>query len=156
MSSSLWPIRLYTHSRLPLSFTVSLSLHKLMCVESVMPSNHLILCHRLLVSHSIFPALGSFPRSQFFTSGAQSNGVSASASVLPMNIQGWLLLGLTGLISLLSKGHSRVFSSPTVWKHQFFGAQPSLWSNSTSVHDYLKKHSFDCMDFCQQSDVSAY
>ena len=121
-----------------------------MCVESVMPSNHLILCHFLLVLHSIFPASGSFPGSQFFTSGAQSIGVSASASVLPMNIQGWFLLGLTGLISLLSKGPSRVFSGPTVWKHQFFGAQPSLWSNSTSVHDYWEKHSFDCMDICQQ------
>ena len=115
-----------------------------------MPSNHLILCHFLLVLHSIFPASGSFPGSQFFTSGAQSIGVSASASVLPMNIQGWFLLGLTGLISLLSKGLSRVFSGPTVWKHQFFGAQPSLWSNSTSVHDYWEKHSFDCMDICQQ------
>ena len=75
-----------------------------------------------------FPASGSFLMSQFFTSGGQSVGVSASASVLPMSIQGWFPLGLTGLISLLSKGLSRVFS--TVQKHQFFSAQPSLWSNS--------------------------
>ena len=68
--------------------------------------------------------------SQFFALGGQSIGVSASVSVLPMNIQGWFPLGLTGLISLLSKGFSRVFSSTTVWKHQFFCAQPFLWSSS--------------------------
>ena len=79
--------------------------------------------------HSL-PASGSFPMSQFFTSGGQSIGVSASASVLPMNAQDWSPLGWTGCISLLSKGLSRVFSNTTVKKHQFFGAQPSLWSNS--------------------------
>ena len=76
-----------------------------------------------------FPASGSFPMSQFSASGGQSIGVSASASVLPMNIQDWFLLGLTDLISLQSKGISRVFNT-TVQKHQFFGAQLSLWSNS--------------------------
>ena len=75
-----------------------------------------------------FPASGSFPMSWLFASGGQS--IEASASVLPMNIQGWFILGLTSLISLLSKGLSRVFSSSTVQKHQFFNAQPSLWSNS--------------------------
>ena len=69
-----------------------------------------------------FPASGSFPVSWLFTSGGQSIGTSALASVLPMNIQGWFPLGLIGLISLLSKGLSRVFSSTTFWKHQFFGA----------------------------------
>ena len=77
-----------------------------------------------------FPALRSFPMSQLFASGGQSTGVSASTSVLPMNIQGWFSLGLTGLISLLSKGLSRVFSSTTVSKHEFFGIQPSFCSNS--------------------------
>ena len=77
-----------------------------------------------------FPASGSFLMSQFFTSGGQNIGVSPSASVLPMNIQGWFPLGLTDLISLQSKGLSRVFSSTTIWKYQFFGAQPFLWSNS--------------------------
>ena len=77
-----------------------------------------------------FPASGSFPLSQLFPWGGQSIGASASASVLPMNIQGWFPLELTGLISLQSKGLSRVFSSTTVQKHQFFGTQPSLWSNS--------------------------
>ena len=74
------------------------------------------------------PASGSFPMSWLLTSGAQSIG--ASASVLPMNIQGWFSLGLTDLISFLSNGLSRVFSSTTVCKHQFFGTQPSLWSNT--------------------------
>ena len=68
-----------------------------------------------------FPALGSFPMSRLFASGGQRIGASASAPVLPMNIQDWFLLVLTGLISLLSKGLSRVFSSTTVWKHQFSG-----------------------------------
>ena len=109
-----------------LSFIISWSLLKLMSIESMMPSNHLILSAS---SHpQYFPALGSFPVSQFFTSGGQYIG--ASASVLPVNIQGLFLLGLAGLISLLSKGFSRVFFSTTVRKHQFFGAQPSLWSNS--------------------------
>ena len=76
-----------------------------------------------------FPASGSFSMSQLFTSGGQSIGASASASVLSVNIQGWFPLALTGLI-LLSKGLLRVFSSTTVQKHQFFGSQPSLYSNS--------------------------
>ena len=77
-----------------------------------------------------FPESGSFPMSRLFTSGGQSIGVSASASVLPMNIQDWFPLGLTGWISLQSKGVSRVFSNITVQKHQFFSTWLSLWSNS--------------------------
>ena len=73
-----------------------------------------------------FPASGSFPMSQVFTSGGQSIGISSSASILPMNIQDWFPLGWTGWISLQSKGLSRVFSNTTVQKHQFFGAQLSL------------------------------
>ena len=76
-----------------------------------------------------FPASESFQMSQF-SSGGQSIRVSASASVLPMNIQDWFPLGWTGWISLVSKGLSRVFSNTTIQKHQFFSAQPSLWSNS--------------------------
>ena len=83
-----------------------------------------------------FPASGSFPRSQFFTSGGQSIGVSASVSVLPMNIQDWFPFRWTGWISLQSKGLSRVFSNTTVQKHQFFGAQFSLQSNS-HIHMWL-------------------
>ena len=85
-----------------------------------------------------FPASGSFQMSQFFTSGGQSIGVSASTSVLPMNIQDCFPLGWTGWISLPSKGLSRVFSNTIVQKHQFFGAQPSLWSNS-HIHTWLLK-----------------
>ena len=109
-----------------LSITNSQSLLKLMYIASVMPFNHLILCHPLLLCLQSFPESGSFPMSQFFTTGGQSNGVSASASVLPINIQDWFPLGWTGWISLQSKGLSRVFSNTTVQKHQFFGTQLSL------------------------------
>ena len=77
-----------------------------------------------------FPASGSFQMSQFFASGSQNIGVSASTSVLPMNIQDWFPLEWTGWISLLSKRLSRVFSNSTIQKHQFFSPQPALWSNS--------------------------
>ena len=107
-------------------------------IESVMPSNHLILCHPLRLLPSIFPSIRIFPLGQLFKSGCQSIGASASASVLPMNIQGWFPLGWTGWISLQSKGLSRVFSNTTKQKHQFFGAQPSLWSKFTSIHEGIK------------------
>ena len=102
-------------------------------------------CHPT-ISSSVFPfsclqslpALGSFPVSQFFTSGGPIIGASASASVLPVNIQDWFPWGWTGLISLLSKGLSRVFNT-TVQKHQFFDAQPSLWSNSHICTGLLEK-----------------
>ena len=87
-----------------------------------------------------FSASGSFPRSQFFASGGQSIGLSVSASVLPMNIQGWFPLGLTGLISLQPKGLSRISSNITVQKHQFFDAQLPLWSNSY-IHTWLLEKS---------------
>ena len=93
-------------------------------------SNHLILCCPFSSCLQSFPASGSFPMSQFFPSGGQSIGVSASASILPKNIKDWFPLGLTGLISLQSNGLSRVFSTTTVQKHQFFGAQLSSQSNS--------------------------
>ena len=85
-----------------------------------------------------FPASGSFPVSQVFTSGGQSTGVSSSASVFPMNIRDWFPLGWTGWISLLSKGLSRVFSNTTVQKHQFFSTQPFHGPTLTSIHDYWK------------------
>ena len=104
-------------------------------------------CHPTILSSVIpfssclqsFPVSGSFPMSQFFTSGGQSTGVSASASILPMNIQDWFPLGWTGWISLQSKGLSRVFSNTTVQKHQFFSAQLSLWSNSRIYTWLLEK-----------------
>ena len=86
-----------------LSFTTYQSLLKLMSIKSVMPSNHVVLCHPLLLLLSIFPSIRVFSNSWFYASGGQSIGASGSASPLPMNIQGWFPLGLTGLISLLSK-----------------------------------------------------
>ena len=89
-----------------------------------------------------FPESRSFPVRQFFTSGGQSIGVSGSASVLPMNIQDWFPLGLTGWISLQSRGLLRVFSNTTVQKHQFFTTQLLYSPTLTSIHDYWKNHSF--------------
>ena len=142
MSDSLWPRELQ-HAKLP-----GLSLSPGVCSNSCVLSWW---CY-LTISTSAtpfsscpksFPSSESFPVSWLFASGGQSIGASASASVLPMNIQGWFPLGLTGLISLLSKGLSRVFSSTTIQRHQFFGTQPSYGLILTSVHDYWKKHSFD-------------
>ena len=109
-----------------LSITSSWSLLKLMSIESVTPSNHLILCRPFPSCLQSFPVSESSPMSQFFASGGQSIGASTSASVLPINIQDLFPLGLTGWISLQSKGLSRVFSNTTVQKHQFFSAQLSL------------------------------
>ena len=104
-----------------------------------------------------FPASWSFPVSQLFASGGQSIGTSASVSVLPMNIQGWFPSWLTGLISLQPEGLSRVFSNTTIWKHKFFGAQPSLPSNSHTYMTTGKNHSFDIWsNVCLQSDVSVF
>ena len=126
-----------------LSFTVSWSLLKLTFTESVQ-SKCLILCRPFSSCLQTFPASGSFVMSWFFALGGQSIG--ASTSVLPMNIQGWFPLGLTGLISLQSKGLSRVFSSTTIGKHQSFGLLygPAL----TSIQDYWINHSFDQVVFC--------
>ena len=107
-----------------LSITNSWSLLKLMSIESVKPSNHLILCHPLLFPPSIFPASGSFQISQFFASVGQSIGVSVSTSVLSMNTQDWFPFGLTSWVSL-----QWVFSNTTVQKHQFFSTQLSSQSN---------------------------
>ena len=119
-----------------LSITNSQSLLKLLSIESVMPSNHLILCCPFSSCLQSFPASGSFPMRQFFASGGQSIGVSASTPDLPMNIQDWFPLGWTGCISLQSKRLSRVFCNITVQKHQFFSAKRSLWSNS-HIHTWL-------------------
>ena len=89
-----------------------------------------------------FPGSGSFSMSQLLTSGGQSVGASASASVLQVNIKGWFPLGLTDLISLLSKGLSRVFFSTKIRKHQFFGTRLPYGPTLTSTHDYWKSHSF--------------
>ena len=108
-------------------------------------------CHLTILSSVIsfssyllsFPASGSFPGSLFFASGGQSIGASTSASVLPMNIQDWFSLGLTGLISLQSKGLARVSSNTTVQKSQFFSLSFLYGPTLISIHDYWKNHSFD-------------
>ena len=130
--------------------SISRSLLKFMSIESVTISSSVIHFSSCLQS---FLASVSFPMSQLFTSGRQNIEGSASASVLPMNIQGWFPLGLTGLISLLSKGLSRVFSSTMVRKHQFFSIQPSLWSNSYSYSNLtilndLKSYRWNSMYTC--------
>ena len=112
-----------------------LDLVKLMSIESVMPSSHLILCCPLLLLPSIFPASVSFPVNRLFTSGGQGVGVSSSASILPMNTQDWSPLGWTGWILLHSKGLSRVFSSTTVQKCQVFGTL--LFFYSPASHPYM-------------------
>ena len=99
----------------PLSFTISWRLLKLMSIESVVPSNYLILYHPFSSCPQSFPGSRSYPTSRCSTSGKKSIG--ASASVLQMNFQGWFPLGFTGLIYLISMGLSRVFSNTTVWKH---------------------------------------
>ena len=118
-----------------LSITNSRSSPKLMCIESVMPSSHLILCRPLLLLPPNPPSIRVFSMSQLFTWGGQRIGISASASVFPMNTQDWTPLGWTGWISLQSKGLSTVFSNTTVQKHQFFSAQLSSQSNS-QIHTW--------------------
>ena len=121
-----------------LSFTISRSLLKLMSIGSVMPSNHFILCHPLLHLPPIFLSISVFSNKSVLHikwPKDWSFGFSISPS---KTIQGWFPLGLTGLLSLLCKGLSRCFSSTTVWKHQFFSAQPS--SQSTShTHTWLQE-----------------
>ena len=127
MSDSLWPPGLQ-HPRLPCS-SPSPRVHPSSCLLNQW-------CYPTILSFATlfffclqsFSSSGSFPVNQLFASGGQSIGTSAL--VLPMNIQGWFPLGWTGWLSLQSKGLSRVFSSTTVWKHQFISIQPSLWSNS--------------------------
>ena len=166
--------KIITHYKL---FRIQVIVHSLSCVLLLWPqiscpspspwlfSNTCALsqwCHPTISSSVVpfsshlqsFPASGSFPMSWLFTSGGQSTGASASASVLPMNIQDWLPLGLTGLISLMSKRLSRVSSSTTVWKHQSSVLRLLYGPTLTSIH--WKNHSFDYMGLYWQSDVSAF
>ena len=103
-----------------------------------------------------FPASGSFPVSQFFTSGGQSIWVSTWASVLPMNIQDWFHLELTGLISLQSKGLSKSLLQHHSSKASVFLCSGFFIVCLSSIYDYWKNHSFDLMDLCWQNNVSAF
>ena len=152
MSNSLWPHGLQ-HTR-PLCPSPNPGVYSNSCLLSQW-------CHPAISSSVIlfsrlqsFPASGAFEMSQVFTSGGQSIGVSASTSVLPMNIQDWSPLEWTGWISLLSRGLSRVFSNIAVPKHQFFSTQLSLESNY-HIHTW-KNHTLDWIDLCWQSNVSTF
>ena len=117
-----------------LSITNSRDLLKLMSIAAVMPSNHLILCCPHLLLPSIFPSIKFFSNMSALCIRWPKHWSFSSEPVLPMNIQDWFPLGWTGWMSLLSKGLQRIFSNTTVQKHQFFGTQLSLWSNS---HIYI-------------------
>ena len=149
VSNSLWPYGLQ-HTRIPCP-SLSPELYSNSCplVQWCHPtiSSSVVPFSNCLQS---FPASGSFPMSWLFVSGGQSVEASASVSVLSMNIQGLFPLGLTGLIFLLFKGLSKVFSNTTVWKNQLFSAQPSLWSSSHICTWLLENHSFDYMDLCRK------
>ena len=139
-----------------LSITNSWSLLKPISIESVMPSNHLILCHLLLHLPSVFPSIRVFQMSQLFASGGQSIGASTSTSVLPVNIQDWFPLGCTSWIFLLSKDSQE--SSPTP---QFKSINSSVLSflygpNLISIYDYWKNYSFEYTNLCWQRNVSAF
>ena len=158
MSDSLWPHGMQ-HARLPCPSPTPRA-----CSNSCPWGQW---CHPTISSSVVpfssclqsFPASGSFPMSQFFTWRGQSIGVTASASVLPVNIQDWFPLGWTGWISLQSKGLSTVFSNTTAQKHQLFSIRISYSLTLTSIYDYGKKHSFHngfVKMVCQQSSVSAF
>ena len=142
MSNSLWPHGLQ-NARPPCPSPIP-GVYSNSCIRSW--------CHTTISSYAVpfssclqsFPASGSFHMSQFFASGGQ-NRISASASVLPMNIQGWFPLGWASLISFQSKGFSRVFSNTTVRKHQFFSAQLFLWSSSHIRTWPLENHVLWCL-----------
>ena len=127
----------------------------------MMLSKHLIFCCPHLLLPSVFPSVRVFSSESALCIRWPKYWSSASASVLPMNIQGWLPLGLTGLISLLSRGLSRVFSNTTFWKHQLFDTQPSLWSNcksnTCSLYKKLKssrEENITYPTFTKSNDVS--
>ena len=126
-----------------LSITNSWSLLKLMSIESVMPSNHLILCRPLLPPPSIFSSISVFSNESVLQLGGQNIGVSASVSVLPMNIQDLFPLGLTGFISLQPKGLSRVFSKPQFNSINSLALSLLYGPTLTSIYDYWKNKSYD-------------
>ena len=141
-----------------LFLTFSQSLPNFMSTEPVMPSNHLIFCHPLLLLPSIFPSIRLFsielavcirwPEYGSFSFSISTSPFNEYSELIPFRWTGWL--------SLLSKGLSRVFSSTTVQKHQFFGTLTPFGPTLTSIHDCWKDHSLDYTDLCQQSDVSAF
>ena len=141
VSDSLRPHEL-KYIRLP-GPSLSLSLLKLMSIESVIPSNHLIICRPLLLLPSIFASIRVFSSESILCIRWPKYWSLTSPSVLPMNTQGWYSLGLTGLVSLLSKGLSRVFSIPQFKNINSLALSFLYGPTLTSIHDYWKNHSFD-------------
>ena len=156
---TLWPHGLSTQASL--SFIISWSLLRLMSIESVMPSNLLILCCPLLLPPSVFPRIRVFSNESALLIRWPNNGASVSASVLTMNIQDWFPSGLTGLISLLFRVLSRVLQhhnlkASNVCHSVFFMIQVTIKDFIVIFHDYWKNHNFEYRDLCWQSDVSAF
>ena len=160
-----WMLSCIRHFAIPLSaahqaslsFAISQSLFKLMTIESVnakQPSHPLLTPSSPTLNFSQHQ--GRFQWVVFFSVGGQSIRASASAPVFTMHIQGWFPLGLTGLISLLAKGLSRVFSSTTVWKNPHSSFLLVLLYGLTSIHNYWKNHSFDYLDLYWQHDISVF
>ena len=155
MSDSLWPHELQ-HTRLPvIHYLLEFAQTYVHWVSDVIQPSHPLSspsppAFNLSQHQNLFQWVSSLP------SGGQSIGATASASVPPMNIQDWFPLGLTGLISLPSKGLSRVFSNTTVQKHQLFSTQLSLMVQHSHPNTTGKNHSFDCMDLCQQNHASTF
>ena len=140
-----------------LSLTISRSLPKFMFIALVMPSCHLILWCPLLLLPSIFPSIRDFSESSVRIRWPKYWSFSFSISPSSeYSLKGWSPLRLTCLISLLSKGLSGVFSSTTVWRHQFFGILLSLRSRSHNHNDCWQDYSLDYMDLCQLSNISAF
>ena len=154
VSNSLWPYGLHLPRLLVFHHILEIAQTRVHWVDEVMPPSHL--CHCLFLLPSIFPASGYFLKSQLFASGSPSIIASASASVLPMNIQDWFPLRLIALISLQPKGLSRVFSNTTVQKHQFLVLSLLYGPVLTSIHDHWKNHSLDYAELCWQSNVCAF
>ena len=138
----------------PLSSTLSWSLLKF--IESLMVSHHLILCHSLLRLSSIFSTSGSFPMTQLFTTGGQSIGASASASVLRVNIQGWFPLGFTDLSRCCPRDSQESSLTPQFESISSLALSLLYGPILTSIHDYWKNHSFDYMHVFGQVDASPF
>ena len=139
-----------------LSITNSQSSLKLISIESVMPSNHLILCRPLLLLPSIFPSIRVFSSESVLHIRWPKYWSFSMSISLSNDYSGLISLGWTGWISLQSKGLSRVFSNTTAQKQQFFGVHFLYGPTLTSIHDYWKNFSFDYLDLCWQSYVSAF
>ena len=137
------------------AFTISQSLPKFMSIELVMLSNHVILCCPLLLLPSIFPRSGSFPMSQLFTSGDQSTGALASTLVLPMSVYAWFPLGLTGLISLQSKGLFNSLLQHHVSKASIL-QHSAFFIIKLSQPDMITEKTIALTILCGQSDVFAF